>query len=66
MNPEGRANPNRFGSPIPGPKPDVRRSNPLQPVQVSAGLPRKAAKAAAIRRKRLVPAPCQHGGRWLP
>jgi hypothetical protein len=64
--PRKGVNPNRISSPVPAPKPDVRRSNPLQPVQVRAGLARKAAKAAAIRRKRLVPARCQHGVRRLP
>ena len=64
--PRKGVNPNRISSPVPGPKPDVRRSKPLQSVQATAGPPRSAAQAAASRRKRLVPAMCQHGVRRLP
>jgi hypothetical protein len=55
---------NRISSPAPGPQPEVSRDRPLQSVQVSVCLPVKPAKTDAIRRKRLVPAMCQHvGGR---
>jgi hypothetical protein len=56
--PRKGVNPNRISSPVPAPKPGLRRSNPPQSAHVSASSAGKTAEAAAIRRKRLVPAVC--------